>query len=85
MTKKVSNDQKTPVVDFSTHPQGINNPQGNQSTFCRNFPRQVFYLTAGSDVGEPDFIGECGDKFVPACGEGAGDAMLAPEIGRAHV
>ena len=33
-------------------------------------------LAAGRNVREPDFIGERGDEFVPARGQGAGDAMF---------
>jgi hypothetical protein len=49
---------------------------GLESILHGNFLRQALHLAAGSNVREPNFIGERGDKFVPARGKGASDAML---------
>jgi hypothetical protein len=38
---------------------------------------QLCHVPAGSNVGEPDFVGEGGDEFVTAGGEFGGDTAFA--------
>ena len=49
---------------------------GLESILRGNFLRQALHLAAGSNVREPNFIGERSDKFIPPRGKGAGDAIL---------
>jgi hypothetical protein len=51
---------------------------GRKSIPRGNFLCQALHLPAGCNVREPNFICERSDKFIPAGGKGAGDAMLVP-------